>query len=89
MCRVSTVDLIRIRKDILSVAVLGSPYRYFSADVDASGSVSIGDMIRIQRIILSIDQNFADVPEWQFFPANFTFLPTSWVTSSPFSPSAI
>ena len=70
---VSTQDVIRIQRQILSIENLSSAYKQFAGDVNQSGSVSTLDVILIRRIILTIMDRFPDISSWQFFPANYTF----------------
>ncbi|HRD80171.1 MAG TPA: carboxypeptidase regulatory-like domain-containing protein, partial [Saprospiraceae bacterium] len=70
---VSTQDVIRIQRQILSIENLNSAYKQFAADVNQSGNVSTLDVILLRRIILTIMDKFPDVSSWQFFPANHTF----------------
>ncbi|HRF37453.1 MAG TPA: carboxypeptidase regulatory-like domain-containing protein, partial [Saprospiraceae bacterium] len=70
---VSTQDVIRIQRQILSIENLNSAYKQFAADVNQSGNVSTLDVILLRRIILTIMDKFPDVRSWQFFPANHTF----------------
>lgn len=70
---VSTQDVIRIQRQILSIEPLSSPYKQFAADVNGSKSVSTLDLVLIRRLILSIADRFPDVTSWQFLPANYPF----------------
>lgn len=70
---VSTVDIIRIRRQLLVIENLQGPYKLFAADVNASGGVSVTDIVFLSRVILGIQPNFPNVESWQFFPADFTF----------------
>ena len=70
---VSTLDLIRIRKHILGVGALDSPYKMVAADVNESGNISTLDIIKIQKVILGIRLQFEDTTSWRFLPEAFTF----------------
>jgi len=70
----SVLDLIQVRKHILNLGQLVSPYQLLAADVNASGSISTLDLILIQKIILNIDATFAYVDVWTFLPADAVFL---------------
>lgn len=70
---VSTLDLIRIRKHILGVDALDSPYKMVAADVNESGNISTLDIIKIQKVILGIRTQFEDTTSWRFLPDAFTF----------------
>lgn len=70
---VTTMDMVRIQRQILSIESLGSPYKQFAADVNRSNGVSTLDIVLMRRLILSIASQFPDVESWQFFPANYAF----------------
>ena len=70
---VTTADLIAIRKHILGVAPLDSPYKLLAADVTLSGGVSTMDLIQIRKLILAIDKEFEKVESWEFIPEGYVF----------------
>lgn len=70
---VSTSDIIRIRKEILSIENLEGPYKFFAADVNGSGDITTTDIIHISRAVLALITDFPGVGSWQFFPADFVF----------------
>lgn len=70
---VSTQDIILIRKHILNVDALDSPYSMLAADVNNSGTITTTDLIQIQKVILSVVSQFDNVPSWRFLPASFAF----------------
>lgn len=65
---VNILDLILIQKHILAIGAITDLPALLASDVDRSGSVSTLDKIKIQKIILGIDDAFASVPSWQFLP---------------------
>ncbi|GJM32461.1 MAG: hypothetical protein DHS20C18_14620 [Saprospiraceae bacterium] len=71
---VSTVDLIHIQKQILSVAALDSPYKLLSADVNLSGNISTLDAIKIKKVILGTATSFDGATSWQFIPEDYIFI---------------
>ncbi|NUO00391.1 MAG: T9SS type A sorting domain-containing protein, partial [Saprospiraceae bacterium] len=77
---VSTLDVLKIRKHILDEKPLPIPYAQIAADVNHSGEITTLDIILIRRVILAIDEEFANVPSWRFLPeyalgSQFTFQP--------------
>jgi hypothetical protein len=82
---VTTFDLIEIGKHILHVKPLASPYRMIAADVDNNQLITSLDMIRIRRLILSVDSAFAHNTSWRFVDASFVFPNPSnpWATDFP------
>jgi hypothetical protein len=82
---VSTFDLILIQKHILGVQLLQTPYKMIAADVNNSKSITTLDMIQLRKLILSIDQNFANNTSWRFVDATYRFPDPSnpWATNFP------
>lgn len=70
---VSTQDIINVRKHILNVDALDTPYQLLAGDVNNSGSLTTSDLIQIQKVILSVSNAFDNVPSWRFLPASFVF----------------
>ncbi len=70
---VSTFDIIQIQKHILGVQLLTTPYQLIAADINASGSVTTTDLIRLRKVILGIDPDFGDNTSWWFVLASFQF----------------
>lgn len=82
---VTTFDLIKITQHILGIQALPSPYLMIAADVNRSQSISTLDLIELQKLILSIEQEFANNTSWRFIDANYAFPdPTNpWLESFP------
>lgn len=70
----SVLDLIQIRKHILNLDALDTPYKMLAADVNASNSISTIDLILIQKVILKVDPNFSEVDPWLFLPGDIQFV---------------
>ncbi len=70
---VSTFDMLLIRKHILGVELLDSPYKMIAADVNNSGSISTFDMIQIRKVILGIETEFTNTTSWKFIPDDYVF----------------
>ena len=71
---ISTLDLLLIKKHIMGIEALGSPYKIIAADVDNSGHISTLDLIRLRRMILNLDADFPNGnTSWRFVPADFEF----------------
>lgn len=75
---VTTADIITIRRHVLAIEPFTSPYQLIAADVNNNGSVTSYDLLLIQRLILNINQEFADVPSWRFVPADYEFMDGSF-----------
>lgn len=68
---VSTLDIIVIRRQILSIQPLNSPYKIIAADVNYSETVSTLDIIHIRTVILQIAQSFPNGRLWAFVNSDF------------------
>ena len=70
---VSTFDLIFIRRHILGIQPLNSPYKLIASDVNKSGNISAFDMVLLSKIILQIDTVFNSNTSWRFVDASYVF----------------
>lgn len=70
---VSVLDIIEIRRHILGIADLDSPYKLIAGDVDGNGLVTTLDIIHIQRLTLGLVETFPGIPAWQFIAEEFQF----------------
>ena len=70
---VTTLDLILVTKHILGAKKLDSPYKIIAADVDKSNSLSVIDLVRLRKVILSIYSAFPNNTVWRFVPEDFEF----------------
>lgn len=70
---ITTFDLILIRRHILGMGRLGTPYKLIAADVNNSGTITVLDMIQLQRMILGYTAAFPDNRSWRFVDASYTF----------------
>jgi len=81
---VSTLDLVLLRKHILNIDPLNSPYKLIAADADRSGTISTFDLVSIRKVILDLENHFPNNSSWRFVPANYQFLDPSDPFSTPF-----
>lgn len=70
---VSTFDLVMIRRHIIGVALLDSPYTILAADVNSSNTVTTFDMVLLRRLILAIIPDLGVTPSWRFVHADMMF----------------
>ncbi len=70
---VSTSDLISIRKHILNIEFLDSPYKIIAADANNDHKITTADMVQLNKIILRKDTVFPNNKNWRFIPSNFVF----------------
>jgi hypothetical protein len=66
---VTTADITLIRRHVLGLAALDSPYKVLAGDVNGSDSVTTADITLIRRLILGSTTNFS-TGLWRFVPAD-------------------
>jgi|GEM_PF-5582119 len=69
---VTTLDITLIRRHILALALLDSPYKLLAADVNGSGAVTTLDITLIRRVILGLAGTFP-AGLWTFVPSDAEF----------------
>lgn len=69
---VTTLDIALIRRHILGITALGSPFKLLAADVNGSASVTTLDIAFIRRLILGTSTTLPKGP-WQFVPSDIVF----------------
>jgi hypothetical protein len=69
---VSTLDISLIRRHILNIASLDTPYKLLAGDVNGSRSVTTLDISLIRRVILGVTNSFP-MGAWRFVPSDYIF----------------
>jgi len=69
---VSTLDITFLRRHILNLALLDTPYKRLAGDVDGSSSITTLDLSFVRRLVLGSTNRF---PRglWRFVPADLVF----------------
>ena len=80
---VSTRDLLVLQQHLLGTKPLSDPYRLIAADVNASRSVTIADLLWLRKAILAIENRFPGNTSWRFVAADYRFPRPS----SPWTPA--
>ena len=70
---VTTYDNVLIRKHVLGVKLLDSPYKLIAADVNRSNSVTTFDMVEVQKNILYVSNGFPNNTSWRFVDKSYVF----------------
>ncbi len=78
---VTNFDLIKIKKQILSLENLDSPEKRLAADANHSSSISTQDLIALNKLILTIDDTLPNQDSWIFIDADYEFA----VPTAPYS----
>lgn len=70
---VNTLDLVYIQRHILGLQKLNSPYKMIAADINKSTNISVSDLSELRKVILGINNQFANNKSWIFVPKNYIF----------------
>ncbi len=81
---VTTYDMVLIRRHILAVDALDSPYKIIAADINGSNSVTTYDLVLLQKMILHVEEEFENNESWRFIDAAFVFPNMENPFESPF-----
>lgn len=70
---VTTFDILVIRKHILKIELMNSPYQMLAADINKSGGVTTFDLVELQKLILGIYDSFPSNTSWRFVVGDYEF----------------
>jgi hypothetical protein len=73
---VTTADITLIRRHVLGLTLLDSPYKVMAGDVNGSDSVTTADITLIRRLVLGAATNFSG-GLWRFVPSDEAFTNTA------------
>ncbi len=79
-------DVLLIKRHVLAIQQLTSPYQFVAADVSGDGNLSLLDYARIQEVALGTKQHITGSPDWKFIPTSYVF-PSPNPLSVPFPQS--
>ena len=79
-------DVLLIKRHVLMIQTLTSPYQFVAADVSGEGNLSLLDYARIQEVALGTKQHITGSPDWKFIPKSYMF-PSPNPLSVPFPES--
>lgn len=68
---VTVADLIFLNRHVLNLDTLAPPYNWIAADVNNDGEISIIDLVRIRRAILTVIDEFEEVSSWRLMPRRY------------------
>jgi len=69
----SIMDILLIKKHLLEIQLLPTPYDIIAADVNGDLTISVQDIILIRNLILGVIPHFGKTPVWQFIPKAYKF----------------
>ncbi|TAK49445.1 MAG: T9SS type A sorting domain-containing protein [Saprospiraceae bacterium] len=70
---VTTYDLVVMRRHILDIEHLPTPYKMIAADVNHSGGITTSDMVDLQKVILHVTDTIPNNHSWRFVDAAYVF----------------
>lgn len=70
---VTTFDLIKISKQVLTIDTLDSPFQLLAADANRSGDISTLDIIKFRKLVLFIEVDLPDNDAWVFIREGYEF----------------
>ena len=82
---VTALDVALVKRHVLAISILNTPYKIYAADVNSSNQVTALDAALMQRFVLGIDTIFSGLRLWKYIPVSHVFaLPTNpWSPSPP------
>ncbi len=83
----STAGFVKIKRHILGIEYLNSPYKLIAAYLNRSKNLTAADLSELKKLILGISTKFSKVPSWIFVPADFIFAPNVFPDVNQFIPS--
>jgi hypothetical protein len=63
---VSTIDLLKMQRHILSISKFANVPEMVAADVNNDGRINISDLVEVRKIVLGVSTSFLLVPSWKF-----------------------
>lgn len=76
-------DVLLIKRHVLNIQQLVSPYQYVAADVSGEGQLSLIDYARIQQVALGLQQHITGSPDWKFIPKSYVFPTPNPISVAP------
>jgi hypothetical protein len=67
---INVLDLLHLQRHILGVNRLTTPYKLIAGDVDNDQKISVSDIVALRKVILGIDNTFANNTSWRFVDKN-------------------
>ncbi len=70
---ITTFDLVLIKRHILGMDTLDTPYKIIAADANGSGTVTTADIVLLTKMVLGQLQELPNMPAWRFVPQAYQF----------------
>lgn len=82
---VSTFDLVGMRKHILAVKLLDSPFKIIAGDINRNNSLTTFDLVELRKLILGVYDSLPSNDSWRFIDSSYVFQNPKWPFGEPFS----
>ncbi len=69
----SVMDILFIKKHLLEIQALPTPYQIIAADVNGDLAITVQDIVLIRNMILGMIPHFGKTPAWLFIPKSYKF----------------
>ncbi|MCW5924606.1 MAG: HYR domain-containing protein [Saprospiraceae bacterium] len=80
---ITGADILLIKRHVLNIQSLTSPYQFVAADVSGDGQLSLLDYARIQQVALGLQDHITGSPDWKFIPKSYTFPSPNPISVAP------
>lgn len=70
---ITVYDLILLRKHIIGLSLLNSPYKMIAADVNRDDAITMMDVIELMKIMTGQQTEFNNNNSWRFVASNYQF----------------
>ncbi|MBX2875320.1 MAG: hypothetical protein KTR30_24600 [Saprospiraceae bacterium] len=70
---VTVTDIVLIRRHIIGIEALSSPYQLIAADINKDGRVSTRDIVELQRMLVGQQVGFRSNTSWRFVCVDWKF----------------
>ncbi|MEO0627680.1 MAG: dockerin type I domain-containing protein, partial [Bacteroidota bacterium] len=68
----NTLDMLILNRHILGAQLLTTPHLLIAADINNDGEINILDMLELQRVILNVQDEFANNYSWRFVSSDWS-----------------
>lgn len=68
----NALDLVSMQKHLLAKDTFDFPWQHVAADPTNSNTITVGDIVMLQKLLLGKTQHFPTSPSWRFLPQTVT-----------------
>ncbi|NNE15861.1 MAG: T9SS type A sorting domain-containing protein [Saprospiraceae bacterium] len=74
--------MLRLQKHLVFIERFTDPHEWIAADLDNSNSITVSDLLLLQKLLVFITPEFEFVDSWKFIDSKFIFPPTNILNSN-------